>query len=107
MKLLAQDLRPYDPNVTTANVAEKLADIFVNIIRETAGIIAPDVLEKKKQLQSSSDLKTRYGKYLLQECENHCVMNGCSKTLVLSNDSNVSEVYEISRIDKTLSLIHI
>jgi hypothetical protein len=101
LKLLAQDLRPYDPNVTTANVAEKLADIFVNIIRETAGIIAPDVLEKKKQLQSSSDLKTRYGKYLLQECENHCVMNGCSKTLVLSNDSNVSEVYEISRIDKT------
>ena len=59
------------------------------------------MLEKKKQLQSSSDLKTRYGKYLLQECENHCVMNGCSKPLVLSNDSNVSEVYEISRIDKT------
>ena len=100
LELLAKDLRPYAPNADTANVAEKLADIFVNIIRETAGIITPDVLEKQKQLQSSCDLKSRYGKYLLQECENHCVMNGCSKPLVLSNDFKVSEVYEISRIDK-------
>ena len=101
LELLAQDLRPYATNVTPANVAEKLADIFVNIIRETAGIIAPDVLEKQKQLQSSSDLKTKYGKYLLQECEYRCVMNGCSRSLVLSSDSSVSEVYEVSCINKS------
>ena len=100
LEVLAEDLSSYDSDVTSDNVAEKLADIFVNIIRETAGIITPDALKQQKQLQSSADLKKTYGKYLLQECENHCVMNGCSKSLILSNNFNVSEVYEISRIDK-------
>lgn len=101
LELLAEDLLPYNPTATADNVSGILADIFVEIIRTTAGLTSPDALEKQKHLQSSNDLKTRYGKYLLKECDSHCVMNGCAKSLVLSNGTSISDVYEVCRIDKT------
>ena len=99
-ELLAQDLLPYNPTATAENVAELLANIFVEIIRTTTGLVEPDTLEQQKQLQASASLKTQYGKYLLQECDSHCVMNGCSKPLILSNGNSISNVYEVSLVDK-------
>ena len=87
-------------STTEDNIAEIIADIFVDIIRTTAGLTSPDVLVKQKQLQSSGDLKVKYGKYLLKECDNHCPMSGCSKLLFVSNATDETDVYEISRIDK-------
>ena len=99
-ELLAQDLLPYNPTATAENVAELLANIFVEIIRTTTGLVEPDTLEQQKQLQASASLKTQYGKYLLQECDSHCIMNGCSKPLILSNGNSISNVYEVSLVDK-------
>ena len=101
LELLAMDLHPYNLSATADNVAEILANIFVEIIKTAAGITSPDTLEKQKQLQSSANLKAKYGKYLLQECDYHCVMHGCSKSLIISNGSSISEVYEVSLIDMT------
>ncbi len=101
LELLANDLLSYDSSATSDNVANKLADIFVSIVREGAGLVSPDNLKEQKQLQSSSDLKAKYGKYLLQECGNHCVMDGCSNALIITNGTNVSEVYEISPVIKS------
>ena len=101
LKILAEDLLPYDSSATSENVATLLADIFINIIRTTAGLVSPNSLEKQKQIQSSIDLKTKYGKYLLQECSNYCPMNNCGKLLFVSNGLTISDVYEVSKIDKS------
>ena len=78
-----------------------MADIFIDIIRTTAGLTSVDKLEEQKQLQSSSDLKSKYGKYLLKECDSHCAMPCCGKLLYVSNGTNLSDVYEVTRIDKS------
>ena len=101
LKILAEDIKHYDSSATKDNVAEILADIFVNIIKEKAGLVSSDKLIEQKQKTSSENLKIKYGKYLLRECENHCTMNGCGKPLFVSNGSNISDVYEISKIDKS------
>ena len=74
---------------------------FIDIIRTTAGLASVDKLEEQKQLQSSSGLKSKYGKYLLKECDSHCAMPGCGKLLYVSNGTNLSDVYEVTRIDKS------
>lgn len=99
LEMLADDLRPYDATATSENVANLLSDIFVNIIRTAAGLTSPDILEQQKQIQSSLDLKTKYGKYLLQECNSHCPM--CGRLLFVSDSSKINDVYEVSKINKS------
>lgn len=98
--LLADDIHPYDPSATADNVSVIITDILIDIIRTAAGLTSADKLNEQKQLQSSSDLKSKYGGYLLKECDNHCAMPGCGKLLYVSKDANVSNVYEITHIDK-------
>lgn len=100
LKILAQDIQPYDPSANENNVANILADIFTNIIKETAGLVDPNKLKEQKLQKSSENLKAKFGKYLLRECQNHCAMSGCGKPLFVSNGSSFSDLYEISRIDK-------
>ena len=100
LEVLAEDILPFEPTASKDNIADILANIFVDIIRTTAGLTSSDKLEEQKQLQQSFNLKNKYGKHLLKECENHCAMTGCGKILFVSKDSKTSEVYEISRIDK-------
>lgn len=100
LELLASDFLGYDPSANAENISKIIADIFVDIIRTTAGITPVDKLKEKKQLQSSSDLKSKYGAFLLKECNNSCAMPGCGKLLYVSNGKNLSDVYEISYIDK-------
>lgn len=100
LELLANDFIPYEPTANKDNIASIMADIFVDIIRTTAGLTSVDKLEEQKQLQSSSDLKSRYGKHLLKECDSHCAMPGCGKLLYVSNGTNLSDVYEVARIDR-------
>lgn len=101
LELLANDFLPYEPTANKDNIASIMADIFVDIIRTTAGLTSVDKLEEQKQLQSSSDLKSRYGKHLLKECDSHCAMPGCGKLLYVSNGTNLSDVYEVARIDRS------
>ena len=101
LELLANDFLPYESTAGKDNIASIMADIFINIIRTTAGLTSENKLEEQKQLQSSSDFKSKYGKYLLKECDSHCAMPGCGKLLYVSNGTNLSDVYEITRIDKS------
>lgn len=101
LELLANDFLPYDSTADKDNIASIIADIFIQIIRTTAGLTSTDKLEEQKQLQSSSDLKSKYGKHLLKECDSHCAMPGCGKLLYVSNGTNISDVYEVTRIDKS------
>lgn len=99
--LLADDILPYDSTANVDNVAEIITDILIDIIRTAAGLTSADKLNEQKQLQSSSDLKSKYGGYLLKECDSHCAMPGCGKLLYVSNGTNLSDVYEVTRIDKS------
>lgn len=101
LELLANDFLPYGSTADKDNIASIIADIFIQIIRTTAGLTSADKLEEQKQLQSSSDLKSKYGKHLLKECDSHCAMPGCGKLLYVSNGTNISDVYEVTRIDKS------
>ncbi|HHS8072698.1 TPA: ABC-three component system protein [Streptococcus pyogenes] len=101
LELLANDFLPYESTADKDNIASIISDIFIDIIRTTAGIASVDKLEEQKQLQSSSGLKSKYGKYLLKECDSHCAMPGCGKLLYVSNGTNLSDVYEVTRIDKS------
>lgn len=100
LELLANDFLPYESTANKDNIASIIADIFIDIIKTTAGLTAVDKLKKQKQLQSSSDLKSKYGKYLLKECDSHCAMPCCGKLLYVSNGTNLSDVYEVTRINK-------
>lgn len=101
LELLANDFLPYESTAGKDNIASIMADIFIDIIRTTAGLTSVDKLKEQKQLQSSSDLKSKYGKYLLKECDSHCAMPCCGKLLYVSNGTNLSDVYEVTRIDKS------
>ena len=103
LEILSEDIKPYNSSATKENVAEILADIFINIIKERAGQISSDLLIEQKQKEDSENLKAKFGKYLLRECNNHCAMNGCGKPLFVSDGFNISDVYEISKIDKAKS----
>ncbi|WP_314793680.1 hypothetical protein [Eggerthia catenaformis] len=46
LDLLSDDFRSYDSSATASNIASKLADVFIDIIRRTAGLVEPTELEK-------------------------------------------------------------
>lgn len=73
LELLVEDLLPYNATVIGDNVAGLLVSKFVEIIRSATDLTSPNSLEKQKQSQSSSNLKTQYEIYLLQESNSQCV----------------------------------
>lgn len=98
--LLADDLRGYDADIDADNVADKVAQWMVEIIRTSAGLVQQDALQRQKQQILDMDLKTRYGDYLLGESEGYCAFPGCGRPLKISEDGQLSYVYEVSFIDK-------
>lgn len=100
-RLLAEDLRGYDPDIDADNVAEKVTDWLVEMIQVSAGLVPQDELTKQKQQQLDAQLKSRYGDYLLAEEENHCAFPGYGRELVLTKGGKISYAYEVSLIDKT------
>lgn len=104
LKLLANDFIAYNSTANENNISSILASIFVDIIRQGAGLICEDKVEEQKNLQSSLDLKSKYGKHLLKECNSHCPMLGCGKLLYISNGMDVRDVYEVTPIDKSKEL---
>lgn len=99
-QLLAEDLKGYDPDIDSDNVAKKVADWLVEIVQKSAGLVQQDELTQKKQQQLDARLKNEYGDYLLLEEENHCSFPGCGRELVLTKNGKISYAYEVSLIDK-------
>ena len=100
MKLLADDYKPYDPTATADNIAGKLADCFIDIIRRAAGIVPSSELERQKIMQQAFDLKFRYGEYLRDETGNICAFPGCGRLLTKADHGAIAPVYEVALIDK-------
>lgn len=100
-QLLSEDLSAYVPEVTADTVGKVIADMMVDIIRRTAGLVSQDALKQEKQRELFADWKAKYGDYLYKECDGFCPFPGCGKQLSAVADSKVSRVYEISLVDKT------
>lgn len=100
LEWLADDYRSYDPSANADNIAELLANCFVEILREAAGIVAPNELEKHKMQQAAADLKRQYGESLIHEANHFCPFLGCGRSLTLSNDGKMMDSHEVCLIDK-------
>lgn len=99
-RLLADDLLAYDGTINADNVANKISDWIVEIVRRDAGLVPQDKLTKLQQQQKAIEMKNKYGAFLLDEEENHCAMPGCGKELTVTKNGQISYVYEVSLIDK-------
>lgn len=99
--LLADDYKSYDPTTTAGNVAEKLADCFVDIIRRTAGLVPQSEFERQRLVRQAYELKQQYGEYLRDEADNVCAFPGCGRLLSVSENGKFSTLYEVGIIDKS------
>lgn len=98
--LLADDFKPYDSSANAKNIAEKLADVFTEIIRIAAGLTPPSELERQKQQQSEMQLRSKYGDYLINETKHVCPFPGCGRSLVITNAGKATNSYSVALIDK-------
>lgn len=100
-ELLADDFKAYDGGLDSDNISEWLADLFIEIIREAAGLVEQRDLERQKQQQLAIDLKNQYGNYLLNEVNRYCPFPGCGQPLTQANNGKIIDIYEVGMIDKT------
>lgn len=101
LALLAEDYKSYDPTTTAGNVAEKLADCFVDIIRRAAGLVPQSEFERQRLVRQAYELKQQYGEYLRNEADNVCAFPGCGRLLSASENGKFSTIYEVGIIDKS------
>lgn len=78
-QLLAEDFKGYDASVDADSVAEAVSGWIVEIVQNAAGLVPQNTLQKQQQMQIASDLKIRYGDYLLGETDGYCPFPGCGK----------------------------
>lgn len=100
LSLLVDDYKSYDATATANNIAEKLADCFVGIIRNAAGLVPKTELERQKLMQQALELKAHYGEYLRDEANNICAFPGCGCLLTKSCNGTIVPYYEVALIDK-------
>lgn len=100
LELLADDYKVVDAEAAADNIADKLAECFVQIIRTAAGMVQQNEIEKQKLQQLSVDLKRRYGEFLLNEVNHTCPFPGCGRTLTISNGDKATTLFEVGVIDK-------
>ncbi len=101
--LFAEDLVGYEPTINADNVAEKVTEWMEQIIQESAGLVPQDELQKQQQQKLASDLKIKYGDYLLAEADGCCPFPGCGRQLTVSKNGKAIHTFEVSLIDKSKS----
>lgn len=99
-KLLAEDLQSYDSTINAENVGEKVSELMVSVIQQSAGLVSQSKLEAQQQAQLALDLKNQYGNYLLAEAENTCPFPGCGRSLVVTANHKAASFFEVGLIDK-------
>lgn len=99
-QLLADDFKPYDSTADASNIAPKLAEVFIGIIRSAAGLVEPTELEKQKLQQAEQDLKNKFGDYLINEVNHVCPFPGCGRSLVVTNAGKATNLFNVGLIDK-------
>lgn len=100
LESLAEDFRPIDATVDSGNVASKLSDVFVDIIRKAAGLVQQTELERQKLLQLELELRGKYGDYLMNEANHVCPFPGCGRSLVVTKAGKATNLYNVGLIDK-------
>lgn len=60
-------------------------------------------MQQLQQRQLASDLKIRYGDYLLGETDGFCPFPGCGRQLTVTGEVKAVHTYEVSLIDKQKS----
>lgn len=100
LDILAQDYLPYDGTADKGNIANKLADEFVEIIKAAAGMVEPEKLDKQRAERFELELREKYGEYLLAEANRCCPFPGCGKRLVEIANGKIHEKYKVSLVDK-------
>ena len=100
-RLMAEDLHGYDSTISAENVGEKVADMMMQIIQQSAGLISQTKLQKQQQQKLAFDLKNKYGEYLLAEAENVCPFPGCDRSLIVVKNHKMAPSFEVGLIDKT------
>ena len=100
LELLAEDFRPIDATADSGNVAAKLADVFVDIIRKAAGLVQQTELERQKLQQLELELRGKYGDYLINEANHVCPFPGCGRSLVVTKAGKATNLYNVGLIDK-------
>ena len=98
--ILADDYKVVDATADSSNIATKLADTFVDIIRISAGLVQQTELEKQQQKQSELELRNKYGDYLINEANHVCPFPGCGRSLVITNAGKATNSYNVGLIDK-------
>ena len=99
-QLIADDLVTYTPDITADTVGTVVAEMLVDIIRRSAGLVPQDALEQEKQRELFADLKGKFGDYLYDECDGYCPFPGCGKKLSTVVEAKIKRVYEVSLIDR-------
>lgn len=100
LELLEEDFRPIDATADSGNVASKLADVFVDIIRKAAGLVQQTELEKQKLQQLELELRGKYGDYLINEANHVCPFPGCGRSLVVTKAGKATNLYNVGLVDK-------
>lgn len=89
-RLLAEDLAAYVPEITADTVATSIANMLVEIIRRSAGLVPKDELEQEKRRELFAELKSKYGDSLYNECDGYCPFPGCGKKLSVVMKSKIT-----------------
>lgn len=100
LDLLAKDFNTYDSTANTTNIASKLANIFTDIIRRSAGMMQQTELEKQRLQQSEYDLRNKFGDYLINEANHICPFPGCGRSLIVTCAGKATNLYNVGLIDK-------
>lgn len=100
LDILAQDYRRYDGSADKDNIAKKLLEEFVEIIKNAAGIVEPAKFDKQRAERAELELREKYGDYLLAEANRCCPFPGCGKQLVTIIDGKIHDKYKVSLVDK-------
>ncbi|MCB2837205.1 hypothetical protein K3N29_04905 [Streptococcus dysgalactiae subsp. dysgalactiae] len=100
IQLLANEFNTYYPDITAENASQRIPEIFVDFIREKAGMGISTTAQKATFVNQSNQLKKHYGQFLLAESNNCCAFPGCDKSLILTRGNLATENYEVSVIEK-------
>ncbi|HEM9292392.1 TPA: hypothetical protein U3J37_001380 [Streptococcus agalactiae] len=100
IQLLFDEFHSYYPDITAENASQRIPEIFVDFIREKAGMGISTTAQKATFVNQSNQLKKQYGQFLLTEANNCCAFPGCDRPLILTSGNLATENYEVSVIEK-------
>ncbi|MGG6795677.1 UNVERIFIED_CONTAM: hypothetical protein KB582_07625 [Streptococcus canis] len=99
IQLLVDEFNSYCPDITVDNASQRIPEIFVEFIREKAGMAISTAVQKASFIAQSNQLKKQYGQFLLTEANNCCAFPGCDRPLILTRGNLAAENYEVSLIE--------